>query len=402
MDTPTGFRDYWPKDAKFRNAFKRYLEELFSRYGFEPMEESTMEFLSTLTAKSGDAIKEEIFQIKGEEIGLRFDLTVGLARALANELNVYKPFKRYSIDKVWRNEEPQRGRYREFIQADVDIIGVKEVTAEVELLTMAKEILSYVGMPYTLLLNNRKFLEAFAEKEGFADKKQEVFRIMDKFDKIGRDEVLRLLEGIGINVEPISKLLSLEGKDALLFIKEYSDEAYDELAFILEYVPDAVIAPYLIRGFDYYTGPIFEFKNKEGLTIIGGGRYDTLLGLYGKEDYAVGMGVGFDRILAFIEKKEIRNTHIYVVSFKGKWNLAFDVAQRLRKEGVAVDLNYSDRSLRKQMEYASHKGYKFVVFAGEQEIKEGNIKIKNMEEGKELLLPLDKASSFFKDAINNE
>ncbi len=391
-ETPTGFRDYWPIKAQRRKQFRLSLERLFESYGFQPMEESSVEFLHVLTAKSGEAIKDEIFRIEGEEIGLRFDLTVGLGRALASNLDVHKPFKRYLIDRVWRNEEPQRGRYREFIQADVDIIGVGSPTAEVELLTMGKKILEHVGMPYVLLLNDRHFLESFAKKEGFEERRQEVFRIMDKLDKIGKEAVLEQLANLLTEaaLSRIEELISLEGKAALDFIRDYDPDAGDGLEFIQSYVKEVRFAPYLIRGFDYYTGPIFEFKHKtkEGLTVIGGGRYDHFLELYGKGDYAVGMGVGFDRILALEEGKAFqrRSSTVYVVAFKGKWELAFSTAEKLRKAGLDVDMDYGERSLKKQLEYADSKAYPFVVFVGEKEASEGKIKLRNMKTGEEKLL----------------
>ena len=385
MKTPTGMRDFSRGETVLRESMVKTIKEVYERYGFLPIDTPAMEFLDVLTAKSGEEIKEQIFIIKGEDIGLRFDLTVPLARYVAGKLDLPKPFKRYAIAKVWRNEEAQKGRYREFIQADADIIGVKEPTAEVELLYMAKEALTKLGFDVrkeNFLINDRRFLFAYAEamnaKEPF------FFRTIDKIDKIGKEGVLKLLKKRYNNAEKIIDELS-NAKDPLKFIKEYSDEAYEALAFITSRFGGRIDLT-LVRGLDYYTGPIFEVKLSDKIgSVAGGGRYDELLSIYGQGDYAVGISLGFERLYYLLSKKaEGKQTIDFYIAFIGdNFDYAFEVAQALRKKGYRVDMNYSKRSLSKQLEYASNMGFKKVIIVGDKEREKNVVTLRDMESGEQ-------------------
>jgi len=391
MKTPTGMRDFSREETILRESMINTIKEVYEKYGFLPIDTPAMEFLDVLTAKSGEEVKDQIFIIKGENVGLRFDLTVPLARYVASKLDLPKPFKRYAIAKVWRNEEAQKGRYREFIQADADIIGIKEPTAEVELLYMAQEALTRLGFEVSkdnFLINDRRFLFAYAEamnvKEPF------FFRTIDKIDKIGKEGVVKLLKERYNNAEKIIYELS-NVKDPLRFIKEYSDKAYETLAFITSKFGGRIDLM-LVRGLDYYTGPIFEVKLSDEIgSVAGGGRYDELLKVYGQGDYAVGISLGFERLYYLLSKKAEKKQIIdfYVAFIRDNFDYAFKVAQTLRKKGYKVDMNYSKRSLGKQLEYASNMGFKKVVIVGDKEKEKNMATIRDMETGEQKEAKID-------------
>ncbi|MEM4336061.1 MAG: histidine--tRNA ligase [Candidatus Anstonellales archaeon] len=398
MKTPTGMRDFGPKEMLIREWVVEKIEEKFKLYGFRPLDTPAMEFLDVLTAKSGEEIKQQIFRIKGEEIGLRFDLTVPLARFVASNLEIPKPFKRYAIAKVWRNEEAQKGRYREFMQADADIVGTKSMRAEGELLNLTYDVLKGLGFELKnakFLLNNRKILNGLAESWGIDEKKREdVFRSLDKIDKIGENGVRKELEGkVGMKkTEEILESLKVGGKnrEKLEFAARYSEEGARELEEILTYFPKAEVDLFLVRGLAYYTGPIFEVKLSEEIgSVAAGGRYDGLIGLYGSGEYATGISFGIERLIYLINKRGEENarettTKIFVANVKPEfYPYALKIAEELRKAGICTEVDLNDRNLRKQFEYANALKIPYVAIVGEKEKKEGKITLRSMESGKE-------------------
>ncbi len=375
METPAGFRDFPPEEEERRRWLLGKIERIFRLYGFEPLATPAVEFLSVLTRKGGEEIREQIFSIEGEDIGLRFDLTVPLARFTAHHQEMPRPFKRYAIGRVWRNEEPQRGRYREFIQADADIVGTAHPSAEVELLKMAERIFRELGLERpTIYINDRRFLEALAQQWD-VDDKAKAFRIIDKADKVGKEKVRDLLvEAFGEKGQEVwESVFSIS--DPLHYIGEYSREAYEALSYIAERV-DVVVAPYLVRGLDYYTGPIFELR-LGGMTVSAGGRYDGLTALYGgKAEPAVGISIGFERAY-LLTKAPHRRKVVFVVPVKA-FDYALEVAEELRDAGIEVSMGYEGRSARKHLEYADAKGFPVVVFVGPKEKEKGTILLKDM------------------------
>ncbi|MEM2948756.1 MAG: histidine--tRNA ligase, partial [Candidatus Anstonellales archaeon] len=393
-----GMRDFGPKEMLIREWVVEKIEEKFKLYGFRPLDTPAMEFLDVLTAKSGEEIKQQIFRIKGEEIGLRFDLTVPLARFVASNLEIPKPFKRYAIAKVWRNEEAQKGRYREFMQADADIVGTKSMRAEGELLNLTYDVLKGLGFELKnakFLLNNRKILNGLAESWGIDEKKREdVFRSLDKMDKIGENGVRKELEGkVGRKkTEEILESLKVGGKnrEKLEFAARYSKEGARELEEILTYFPKAEVDLFLVRGLAYYTGPIFEVKLSEEIgSVAAGGRYDGLIGLYGSGEYATGISFGVERLIYLINKRGEENarettTKIFVANVKPEfYPYALKIAEELRKAGICTEVDLNDRNLRKQFEYANALKIPYVAIVGEKEKKEGKITLRSMESGKE-------------------
>jgi histidyl-tRNA synthetase len=398
--TPTGIRDFTVEESMQREGMMDILRAVFRKYGFYPAETGTMEFFSALTKKSGEAMKQEIFKVEGEDIGLRFDLTVPLARYAASNLSLYKPFKRYAIERVWRNEEPQKGRHREFVQADCDIIGVKEQSAEVELLALAIDSLKALGFDVSkarFWLNSRKILEGMASK--WKVDRDSALRMIDKYDKIGKQGVLsELSKAFGKEkAEEIASDVFVEGsnKELLNYLSRFSEEGAKELEYILGRFKNADIKPYLVRGLGYYTGPIYELKLSDEIgTVCGGGRYDGLLGMYGQPDSAVGISFGFERLYYLMEKAQPPSAKTYARAYvawvKDMEKEAFEVASALREKGINADMNYSKRSLSAQLDYANKMGIPFLVIIGPKEHAEGKVVLRDMKSGKEEAVPIPK------------
>lgn len=393
MNTPAGFRDFSPEEAELRRWMLSVIEEKFRLYGFKPLETPAVEFLDVLLAKSGEEIKEQIFVIQGEDIGLRFDLTVPMARFVAGKKELKKPFKRYAIGKVWRNEEPQKGRYREFIQTDADIVGIESPEAEVELLYLAKEILEEFGVKVekdTVLLNDRAFMDEWAKKLGLRNK-EEVFRIIDKRDKLPLDEIERLLaKAIPEKVESIMSLFTFSEEEALEEMEKLSPNSWERMVFIKDNFSFARITPYLVRGLDYYTGPIFEFKPTQDIgTVAAGGRYDNLIGIYGQPSPAVGISVGFERLYYLVKDRlsTPRRLRVAVYAFDGLFKEALSFSQSLRKRGVEVDFLYG-KSLKASLDYASTEVRFFLLFAP-REFSSGKVVLRDLMNSTQEELPLD-------------
>ena len=285
--TPKGMRDIPPEDMLIREEVIAKIRQIFQRYGYAPLETPAMEYLDTLRAKAGPEVDKQIFVIEGSEYGLRFDLTVPLARYVASS-GTQKPFKRYAIDVVWRKEEPQHGRFREFYQADVDIVGSASMRCEAEILSIARDVCLAFGFNKPkIIINNRKILDAVSEKHEFGKAKEEVFRVLDKLDKIGSAEVKKLLEEI-LGTKKANALLEViatkgNNKKKLSIAAQYSQDGAKELEEIMSLCTfDITLDLSLVRGLGYYTGPIFEVKLSEDMgSIAGGGRYDALIGVYG-------------------------------------------------------------------------------------------------------------------------
>lgn len=399
--TPKGMRDIPPEDMFVREEVMEKILDVFRSYGYRPMETPAMEYLDTLRAKAGEEVDKQIFVVEGKEYGLRFDLTVPLARAVANS-DFPKPFKRYTIERVWRKEEPQRGRFREFYQADADIVGSKSMRSEAELLTMAKDICEGFGFKKPLImLNNKKILEALAEKMQLKGKKDEVFRVLDKLDKIGEGKVRKEIEkSIGKKTGELFSLIRTTGtnKQKLAAAKKLSEEGAKELEEILALCDFEVeIDLSLVRGLGYYTGPVFEIKLAKGIgTVIAGGRYDTLLGLYGRPEPATGISVGIERLITLmLERKKgtkKTNSRIFIAAVKPEfYRDALAAAAEFRKAGIRCETDLNERNLRKQLDYANALAVPFTAILGEREVAEKKVTLRDMSSGKEGLLPIQEA-----------
>jgi histidyl-tRNA synthetase len=398
-----------------------------------------MENLSTLMGKYGEEGDKLLFKIlnsgdylsavnpseivqsnstkltsKISEKGLRYDLTVPFARYVAQYQNdIIFPFRRYQIQPVWRADRPQKGRYREFYQCDVDIIGSNSLLNEVELIRIVDQIYHNLGINVVIKINNRKILAGIAETIGEADRIVDITVAIDKLDKIGLEKVNEELMQKGVSQEAILKLqpiLNLTGNSTeklnqiehVIAGSEIGVKGISEMRSIFGYLEpmelgiEIELDLTLARGLNYYTGAIFEVKSKdvEIGSITGGGRYDDLTGIFGLPGVSgVGISFGADRIydvmtqLDLFPKEAIAATQVMFVNFgKNEELYILPLLYRLRSAGISSELYPDQDKMKKQMNYANRKGIKFVILAGESEIEAGMINLKNMESGQQQLI----------------
>lgn len=428
---PKGTRDFGPKQMLGRNFIFDTLKRVFQTYGFQPIETPAMEKVETLTGKYGEEGDRLIFKIlaRGEKLNrgiqklstsektplsvlsedaLRYDLTVPFARfVVQNRNDLVFPFKRYQIQPVWRADRPQKGRYREFYQCDVDVIGSNSLLNEVELIQLVNTGFSKLGLnDVTIRINNRKILAGLAEVANQTENFGVITVAIDKLDKIGIEGVIKELKDKEIPEEAIQKIssvLELQGNSDLTAIREIlrgsevGQKGIDELEFMLtsvsqlgvtNAVPDFTLA----RGLDYYTGAIFEVTHNEfNSSICGGGRYDDLTGVFGLKDMSgVGISFGADRIYDLMLDKGLfptytaDSTKLLFVNF-GDQEAAYvlGLLKAIRKAGINAELFPDSAKMKKQMKYAHDKSIEFVAMVGDQEMEAGIIKLKEMETGEQ-------------------
>jgi histidyl-tRNA synthetase len=443
---PRGMRDFGTTEMIQRNYIFDTIRSVFQLYGYQPIETPTMENLSTLMGKYGEEGDKLLFKVLNSgnyiekvnedtfldykklttqisEKGLRYDLTVPFARFVVmnrNELSF--PFKRYQIQPVWRADKPQKGRYREFYQCDVDVIGSNSLLNELELVNITDTIFTKLGINVIIKINNRKVLAGIAEMIGFPEKIIDITVAIDKLDKIGLVKVNEELALKGFTEEAINKLqpiLELKGSNyekfqiikAMLQNSIIGTKGVDELQVLFNLIDNQNInSKYeldltLARGLNYYTGAIFEVKAMDAQigSVSGGGRYDDLTGIFGMPDVSgVGISFGADRIydvlteLNLFPVKVKTSTKIMFVNFGEKEvNYCFSIASRLRINGIPTEIYPDSVKLKKQFAYADAKKIPFVIIAGESEIADNTVKIKDMNLGKETVIGKDKIESYF-------
>ncbi len=417
-----GVQDIAPDKQLQRQEVMRTLQKTFESYGFLPLDTPVFERYDVLSAKfaageESDAMKE-VYKLKdnGErELGLRFDLTVPLARYVGMNIDLKLPFKRYQIGKVYRDAPVKAGRYREFTQCDVDIIGSKNMAADATCINVALDVYKALGIKAQIKVNNRKLLQSIIKRLGV--KEQEVDSAMislDKLDKYGQDIVQKELteKNIPLNVASFTALTpgtcSLASKDELeKFMRPLQEklgkenEGLQELQELFSYFTknaQIIFDPPLARGLGYYTGTVFEVYAEENTAIGaigGGGRYDNLIGGYlGKNDGeypAVGISFGLDRMMDVLEtlgkQVQLNNTlAVFVIPIGDTSKEAFALAQALRTKGIGVDVELSGRKdLKKNMKYADAYNIPYVLLIGENELKEGKFTLKNLQSGEEFV-----------------
>ncbi len=415
-----GMRDFIGKDALFRKFIIDNFEKVFRIYGYDPLESPALEMWETLSAKGGEEIEAETFKFKDKgnrDVGLRFDLTVPLARIVATNPVIPKPFKRYAIGKVWRYDQPQAGRYREFTQADVDIIGVKDMIADAEVISVAIDALKpIIGEHFKIRLNNRKVLKGMIELAGISESLSfECFRAIDKLDKIGIKGVKKELNQRGITGEQVDALmefLDLRGAPEKILpqVEELMQKSWIgsdgvmELAHLLDYLDFMGNLQFieldlsLARGLDYYTGPIFEvaYTKYEGIGSIGaGGRYDNLIKkLGGVPTSATGISLGVDRIIDILIKtkqvpEDLGGIDIYVVAIGNEVHEhALKITQKLRSLGLITEYELMGRNLRKALKYADMRGAKFMIAIGQKDIENNTVSIRDMNKKSQFTVPI--------------
>lgn len=400
---------------------------IFERFGFEPLDTPCIEYAETLEGKYGEEGEKLIykFQDRGERnVALRYDLTIPLCRVMAMYPEIAKPFKRYHIAPVWRADKPQKGRFREFYQCDIDIIGTESMYADGELLVITYYVLKELGFTnFVIRINNRKLLNAFALKNGIAEKDLPAFlRSLDKLDKIGADGVIAELTDKNIlakdTVGLIIHRLSSGGKNFRQIADDIrgipiGDEGIQELEIIFETlaahdVPETCreFDFTLARGLDYYTGPIFETIVREPKigSITGGGRYDNLIGLFTKQPMpATGTSFGLERLITIMEelgkdRTAAATAQVLITLFdKALMNKNLRVAKALRDAGIKTETYFSPDKLKKQLSYASNRGIPFVLILGPDEDRAGSIALRNMSTGtQEIVLQADLAATLKK------
>lgn len=445
---PSGTRDFGPEQMIKRNYIFDTIRAVFRSYGFMPLETPAMENLSTLLGKygeegdkllfkilnSGDFLakvpEEDINKENGQKLalkisdkGLRYDLTVPFARyVVQHQSEVTFPFRRYQIQPVWRADRPQKGRYREFYQCDVDVVGSKSLLNEVELIQIVEKVFKSLRINVVLKVNNRKILYGIAETIGHADKMMDITIAIDKLEKIGIDKVNEELRDKGINEDAIGKLqpiLALSGNNrqklsALADAIASSEEGMKgvaEVSTILDYCEklgvelDIELDLSLARGLNYYTGAIFEVKAKDFQigSICGGGRYDDLTGIFGLPNTSgVGISFGADRIYDVLEGLELypneatQNTKVLFVNFGGDAEIAsMSLLRELREQGVSCEIYPENSKMKKQMDYANKRNIPFVILIGDNEVAEKKAAVKNMTTGEQENVAFNVLPGFF-------
>lgn len=439
---PKGTRDFTPQEMANRNYIFNTIKSVFQLYGFQQIETPAMENLSTLMGKYGEEGDKLLFKIlnsgdfisgatdeellernsnrltsKFSEKGLRYDLTVPFARfVVQNRDKISFPFKRYQIQPVWRADRPQKGRYREFYQCDVDVVGSDSLLNELELIQIVDEVYRRLKINVCIKINNRKILSGIAEIIGEADKITDITVAIDKMDKIGLEKVNEEIALKGISkaaIEKLQPILQLSGtnKEKLSQLKkvlaasETGLKGVSELEIIFGFCESMEIATKidldltLARGLNYYTGAIFEVKalDVEIGSITGGGRYDNLTGVFGMEGVSgVGISFGADRIYDVLNQLKLypetsaEQTQILFVSF-GEKELMYCLPwlKTLRSKGINAEIYPEPAKMKKQMSYADNKNIPFAAIVGENEMKEGKVMLKNMKTGTQQLMSID-------------
>ena len=383
-------RDLLPEVAKKKQAIEDRIRREFEAYGFEPLETPVVEDFALLAAKgsAGEAIKEDIYYFKDKsdrELGLRFDLTVPLARIVANNPQLVKPFKRYQIGKVYRYDKPGASRYREFTQADADIIGSSSILADYECIALAYKVMKDLSFKFTIRVANKKLLEDICIANGVEKEKvNDCMRSIDKLDKINEEGVKKELEEKGLPVKILKTIKENNLEKIGKLVKE--SIGYKEVKELLDYCEKSGLSDYvkydasLARGLEYYTGNVFEIISQKpdgsiGPSVGGGGRYDNLVETYGGTSTpAVGISFGVDRLLDLREKEVCeQKTQIMIIPMgleAGKESLK--IAKELREKGLNVENDLMQRSITKNLEYANKKKIPFVGIIGEMNSKAGN------------------------------
>ena len=442
---PKGTRDFTPVEMNRRNRILDSIQKVFRLHGYSQIETPAMENLTTLTGKYGDEGDQLLYKVLNSRIhesgkknemlddfkralerntnsellterALRYDLTVPFARFVVMHQNeIQFPFKRYQIQPVWRADRPQKGRYREFVQCDADVIGSTSLLNEAELVEMTRAVFSSLGLAVTIKINNRKILAGLADTVGAKDKLIDLTVAMDKIDKIGHEQVVAELLAKGLSNDSIERLkpvfdFKFESVDKtlgflskLLENSEIGTKGVMEVQQVLNHcgTENIELDITLARGLNYYTGAIFEVKSNEAQigSIAGGGRYDDLTGVFGLSGVSgVGISFGIDRIYDVMEEchkwddglNSKDSTRVLFVNFgEAESSYCMKAARKLRESGINSEVYPDTVKMKKQMSYADDKQIPYVVLAGSEEIATGQLTLRNMVTGEQQKLNLE-------------
>lgn len=418
--TLKGFRDYLPEAMIPREKLIATAQRVYRSFGYSPIDTPALEYIEVLKGKGGEESDRLMYEFEdhgGRRVGMRFDLTVPLARFVAQHVNeLGLPFKRYHIGSVWRGENTARGRYREFLQCDFDTIGTRSVAADIETALVIHELVREIGrafgkpLPFTIRVNNRAVLSGLLAKLGLSDKSTALLRALDKLGKVGRqkvaDEMVAAASATAEQAEQVLKLAELSGTNdqvlaqlgPLVAGSEQGEEGVERLRQILSGaqaggVPEPVLQldVSIARGLDYYTGAIFETFLADLPTIgsiCSGGRYDNLAGLFTKQELpGIGASLGLDRLLAALEElglvEKVRTPAPVLVAWFDPDRLAdyLAIARTLREAGIGVEVFPESKKLGQQLQYADRRGFRAAIIAGDREFAADKCQVKNLASG---------------------
>lgn len=432
-----GFRDYLPKEMIPREHMFKTVIQVFEMFGFSPIDTPTLELEETLLGKYGDEGTKLLYKFidnGNRKIAMRYDLTVPLARVVAMYPDLPRPFKRYHIAKVWRAERPQAGRFREFYQCDVDIVGTDQMLADAECVIIASMVLEKLGLDkFQIKINNRKILNGFIEYANIAPSQtKRVFQTIDKIQKIGSDGIKTELQKNIVDlpalsdqeIQKIFEFCSIQGSNKDILEKlsimlqntEIGNQGIQELKQVIGYLQAAELKEKtyqidlsIARGLDYYTGTVYEtfISNLSKIgSVMSGGRFDKLIGMFsGIEIPAVGISLGIDRLfsamqeLGMIDEKP-STSQVLITVFDSKFIPDYlKIAQQLRQEGIRTEIDLSNGKLKKQFQYADKQKIPFVIIIGEDEMSKRKIKVKEMVSRKEYYVVYEKIINFFRTKL---
>ena len=434
--TLSGFIELSPTDQIKFNKMIQILEKVYKLYGFFPLDTPVLEKSEVLLAKAGGETEKQIYRfLKGTtDITMRFDLTVPLAKYVAKNYNeIVFPFRRYQIGKVYRGERSQKGRFREFYQVDIDIIGDEDLNIinDAEIPRIIYDVFNELGLTdFTIKINNRKILTGFCEMINLIDKIDEVMRIIDKKEKISELKFLEELAEIKLTEEQSNKILSfinisgsneeiIENLKLFLGKNKTFDQGVKELTLVYDMITNFNIPKEnyqldlsVARGLDYYTGTVYETRfNKypEIGSICSGGRYDNLAQYYtDKKLPGVGISIGLTRLFYILKEMNYLSdsndspTDVLIIPMNIEWEYPIKISTLLRNQGIKTQIYFEDKKVKNKISYAHRNKIKYVIFLGEDEIVTEKITLKDLESGNQVVLKLDEIISIIKDNINKE
>ena len=429
--TLPGFMELLPNDQIKFNSLVDKIRKSYEKFGFLPLDTPIIEMADVLLAKAGGETEKQIYRFnKGEtDLALRFDLTVPLAKYVCEYNNdISFPFKRYQIGKVYRGERPQKGRYREFYQCDIDIIGDGELSIvnDAEMPSVIYTTIKEFGFDkFTIRINNRKLLNGLFAELNLEEQSVEIMRIIDKLEKIGRENVVKCLQDLKVADEKIQKILNfieidgttdekLQKLENLNFTNELFLQGLSELKEVVKYVrlfgvPDTnfKVDLTIARGLDYYTGTVYETfldDYRELGSICSGGRYDNLAEFYtDKKLPGVGVSIGLTRLfsklseLNILKEKDESISKVLVVSMTDDISRALEVATKIREEGINTDVYLENKKIKAKFKYADKLKIPYVAVIGEEEEKNGTVSLKNMETGEQEEMSIEKMIEILKN-----
>jgi len=434
--TLKGFRDHLPESMIPRERLMEVARTVYRSYGFSPIDTPALEYAEVLCGKGSDETDKQMFRFIDHgkrDVGMRFDLTVPLARFVAQHGNTLgMPFKRYHIGPVWRGENTQAGRYREFAQCDFDTIGTRSVASDIETGLVIFDLMKAIGFDrFKIRINNRKVLNGLLQKNDLGNYSVAVLRALDKLAKIGTEkvmaEMMKATNASAAQIEGVMKLTEITGSNQEILTQleplcqghELAEEGFAQLKQLVDATSSVgvtdenlVLDVSIARGLDYYTGTIFEtfLDDLPGIgSVCSGGRYDNLAQLYTKQEYpGIGASLGLDRLLKAMQQLEMippvkTSADVMVVNFDTENLITYlQIAASLRRQGIKTEVFPDTKKLKQQLKYADRKGFGAVIVAGQNELAEGKLSVKTMADKNQVEFPLTETNQQLCDWIKEK